>query len=120
MSKVILDMAMSLDGFIAGPNGEDHGLHDYFFSPAGNTVGVLEEGFKNTGAIIMGRKTYELGASQQDGFVDDPYHVPNFVLTSQAPVNPARGAETFIFVTSGIDSAVEQARAVAGDRDIVV
>ena len=36
MGKVILDMSMSVDGFIAGPNDEDGGLHNYFFSPSGN------------------------------------------------------------------------------------
>jgi deoxyhypusine synthase len=48
---------MSLDGFIAGPNDESGGLHDYFFSPSGDTTKVIEEGFKTTGAIIMGRRS---------------------------------------------------------------
>jgi len=80
MAKVILDMAMSLDGFISGPNGEDHGLHDYFFSPAG----------------------------------------PTAILTHHLPEQPAKGAESFVFVTDGIESALEQARAVTGDRHIVI
>jgi hypothetical protein len=58
MANVLLDMAMSLDGFVSGLNGEDHGLHDYFFSPAGPTAEVIEEGFKTTGSIIMGRRAY--------------------------------------------------------------
>src|SRR2546421_10617805 len=49
MGKVILDMSMSVDGFIAGPNDEDGGLHDYFFSPSGDTAQVVEEGIKTTG-----------------------------------------------------------------------
>src|SRR6266699_2720216 len=49
MRKVILDMSMSLDGFIAGPKDEDGGLHDYFFSPSGDTAQVVEEGIKTTG-----------------------------------------------------------------------
>jgi len=48
MGKVILDMSMSLDGFIAGPNDESGGLHDYFFSPSGGTAEVIEEGFRTT------------------------------------------------------------------------
>jgi len=119
MPKVLLDMAMSLDGFISGPNGEDHGLHNYFFSPVGPTLEVIEEGFKTTGTILMGRRTYEIGAAQ-DGFVDDPYQVPTFVLTHQVPETIAKGAASFIFVTDGIESALEQAKVVTGERDIVI
>ena len=119
MGKVTLDMSMSLDGFIAGPNNEDGGLHDYFFSPASGTAEVIEEGFKTTGAIVMGRRAYDVGA-QQDGFVDNPYLVPTFVLTSDVPKQAAKGAEAFIFVTDGIESALKQAKAAAGDRDVVI
>jgi len=119
MGKVLLDMAMSLDGFIAGPNDEDGGLHNYFFSPSGATAEVIEEGFKTTGTIIMGRRAYDVGA-QQDGFVDNPYQVPTFVLTSDVPKQAAKGAEAFIFVTDGIESALKQAKAAAGDKDVVI
>ena len=120
MPKVVLDMAMSLDGFISGPHGEDHGLHDYFFSPSGVIAEVVQEGLKTTGTIIMGRRAYEIGAAQQDGYADDPYQVPTFVLTHHVPDKIAKGAESFIFVTDGIENALEQAKAVAGDRDVVV
>ena len=119
MPNIILDMAMSLDGFIAGPNDEDHGLHNYFFSPSGRTREVIEESFKMTGAILMGRRSYEIGAAQ-DGFVDNPYQVPTFVLTHHVPQKPAKGAEAFVFVTDGIESVLEQAKAVTSDRDIVI
>jgi len=119
MGKVLLDMAMSLDGFIAGPNDEDGGLHDYFFSPSDATARVIEEGFQTTGATIMGRRTYDTGA-EQDGFVDTPYKVAHFVLTHDAPVRAASGAEGFTFVTDGIESALKQAQAAAGDKDVVV
>jgi dihydrofolate reductase len=119
MGKVILDMAMSLDGFIAGPNNEDGGLHNYFFSPAGATAGVIEEGFKTTGAIIMGKRSYNLGA-EQEGFEDNPYQVPTFILTHTVPERVAKGAESFIFVTEGIESTVKQAKAAAGDKNVVV
>jgi dihydrofolate reductase len=119
MGKVVLDMAMSLDGFIAGPNNEDGGLHNYFFSPAGATAGVIEEGFKTTGVIIMGRRSYNLGA-EQAGFEDNPYQVPTFILTHDVPESVAKGAEGFSFVTDGIESLLKQATAVAGDRNVVI
>jgi dihydrofolate reductase len=120
MSKVVLDMAMSLDGFIAGPLGEDHGLHDYFFSPSSVIAGIVQEGLNTTGTIIIGRRAYEIGAAQQDGYADDPYQVPTFVLTHHVPDKIAKGAESFIFVTDGIESALEQAKAVTGDKAVVV
>jgi dihydrofolate reductase len=119
MGKVILDMSMSLDGFIAGPNDEDGGLHDYFFSPSGDTTKVIEEGFKTTGVIVMGRRSYDMGAAQ-DGFVDNPYQVPTFVLTHAVPDRVAKGAEAFIFVTDGIESVLKQAKAAAGDKNVVI
>jgi dihydrofolate reductase len=110
---------MSLDGLIAGPNDEDSGLHNYFFSPSGATVEVIEEGFKTTGAIIMGRRSYDLGA-EQDGFVDNPYQAAHFVLTHAVPKKVTKGAEAFTFVTDGIESVLKQAKAAAGDKNVVV
>ena len=97
MRKVILDMSMSVDGFIAGPNDEDGGLHDYFFSPSGDTAQVVEEGIKTTGAIIMGRRSYDLG-DQFDGFVSIPYKVPHFVLSHTVPEKPTKGETAFTFI----------------------
>ena len=79
MSKVIIDMAISLDGCIATREGEDGGLHDYFFSPSGDTAEIVREGILTTGAIIMGRRAYDLGA-KLGGFVDDPYAAAQFAM----------------------------------------
>ena len=119
MGKVIVDMSMSLDGFIAGPNNEDGGLHDYFFSPCGDTAKVVEEGIKTTGAIIMGRRSYDLG-DQFDGFVDNPYKVPHFVLSHNIPEKLAKGETAFTFVPDGPESALTQAKAAAGDKNVVM
>ena len=70
MGKVLLDMAMSLDG--------------------SDTAKVVEEGFKTTGAIIIGRRSYDVGA-RQDGFADNPYQVPTSVLSSDVPKKLAKG-----------------------------
>jgi dihydrofolate reductase len=117
MAKVLLDMAVSLDGFVAGPNDELGGLHDWFFSPAG--AEAVEESVENTGAIVIGRRTYDLGDGM-DGFAQSPYTVDHFVLTHEAPARTARGAMRFVFVTEGIRSAIEKAREAAGEGNVAV
>lgn len=110
---------MSLDGFIAGANDEDSGLHNYYFSPSSASARVIEEGIQATGAIIMGRRAYDLGA-QQDGYIDFPYKSANFVVTHSPPQTVAKGAEAFVFVTDGIKSALAKAQAAAGEKDVVL
>ncbi len=53
MGKVVLDMALSVDGFVAGLHDEDGGLHDYFFSPSPATAKVIEEGIKATMDVLL-------------------------------------------------------------------
>lgn len=117
MGKVLLDMSVSLDGFIAGPNDEDGGLHDWFFSSAGGEA--VDESVRNTGAILLGRRTYDRGV-RVDGFSDSPYEVDHFVLTHEAPEEAAEGGMTFVFVNDGPEGAIERARAAAGDRNVAV
>ena len=69
MSKVLLDMSVSLDRFVAGPNGEDGGLHDLLFSPAG--CEAVAESVRNTGAILLGRHTHDQGDGL-GGFAGSP------------------------------------------------
>ena len=83
-------MAMSLDGFAAGPNGEDRGLNDWFFSPAGRSREIIEESIASTGAIVMGRRTYGVG-DDAEGFSDTPYDAAHFVLTSKPPTRLPKG-----------------------------
>lgn len=150
MGKVVLDISSSLDGFVAGPNpsrelplGEGgEGLHEWIVALAswrerhdksgGATDAddeVVAERLAGTGAILMGRRMFSGG----DGPWEDdsnagswwgdetPFGVPVFVLTHhpREPLTKADGT-TFTFVSDGVESAVEQARAVAGDRDVVV
>ncbi len=123
MGQVVLDMAMSLDGFIAGPGGEDAGLHDWFFPPEDGRndadAGVVEESIRTTGAILMGRRAYDLG-EEVGGFAGTPYRVPHFVLSHGHPEEILEDAPPFTFVSEGIEGAVAQARAAAGDRNVVV
>lgn len=115
MSRVFLDLAMSLDGFIAGPDGEDGGLHDWYFAPDAATDIKLEL-LDGIGAIVLGHTAF---GSAPDGF-DTEYHVPHFILTHMPLPTVERGGATFVFVTDGIESALAQARTAAGDRDVCV
>jgi len=150
MSKLTFDISVSLDGFVAGPNAtlEDplgeggEGLHDWALGLAtwrerhgleGGEVNrdaeVVAEGLASTGAVIMGRRMFSGGDGpweddpNADGWWGDepPFRVPVFILThhEREPVQK-QGGTTFTFVTDGIESALEQARAAAGDNDVLV
>ena len=139
---------MSLDGYVAGPNqSEEHPLgeggeqlHDWVLSleawrvPHGLEGGevnastpVMEAMHHNVGATIMGRNMFGGRGSWEehpwDGWWGDdpPFHHPVFVLTHH-PREPKEmeGGTTFHFVTDGTESALEQARAAAGEQDILV
>jgi len=127
MGLVVLEMSMSLDGFVAGPNVDvqrplgDGGerLHDWMFSGRTEQAAkALEDAaFEATGSVVMGRRTFDVG---EGSWGDDTFHVPCFVLTHEARQALAKGPATFTFVNDGIDSALEQARAAAGDKNVMV
>jgi dihydrofolate reductase len=135
MSKVTCDMAMSLDGFVAGPNqslenpfGEGVGqhLHRWMFDEPERHAAVIES-MTAAGAFIMGRNMFGPGRGAWDldwnGWWGDepPYRGPVFVLTHH-PREPLtmKGGTTFVFVTDGIEAAMAQAREAAGDRDVAI
>jgi dihydrofolate reductase len=127
MGKVTANVSMSLDGFIAGPNVRidnpmgDGGerLHEWMFPPKGNYQEVAAEIFKNVGAVIVGREMFDLG--EEPWGDNPPFHMPVFVLTHRSKEKLVKeGGTTFTFVTDGIESALRQAKAVAGDKDILV
>jgi dihydrofolate reductase len=134
MSKVTVDIGTSLDGYVAGPNqsrenplGEGgERLHRWMFEQPEANKAVIDE-IVSAGAYIMGRNMFGPDRGEWDlewqGWwgPEPPYHAPVFVLAhhEREPL-PMEGGTTFHFVTDGIDSALEQARAVAGDRDVSV
>jgi dihydrofolate reductase len=148
MTKVTCQISISLDGFVAGPSqsmanpiGEGGmRLHHWAFATDtwneqhGQSGGerspdslVAEEVVQGIGAYIMGRNMFGPGRGAWDeswrGWwgEDPPYHTPVFVLThhEREPL-PMQGGTTFHFVTDGIESALEQARAAAGDKDVSI
>jgi dihydrofolate reductase len=116
MGTVFVDMVMSLDGFVAGPNNDDSGLHDWYFAPSGHAVGVIDELLQTIGAMIISKRSF---GDQPEGF-DTPYKVPHFVLTHTSRQTVTNGDVPFIFVADGIASALAQAQAAAGEKAICV
>lgn len=120
MGKVLTGMTMSLDGFINDRNGSAAGLSPDFeellASPA------FKEMTADTGAVVMGRHTYEM-ADPFTWVTDDyEFQVPIFVLTHTPPAEYPEGNDklSLTFITDGIESAVAQAKAAAGDKMVQV
>lgn len=140
MSRVTIDITISLDGFIAGPNqsvenpiGENGDrLHRWMFEAAAKNASELEA-ITSSGAYIMGRNMFgpirDEWALGDDGKIewngwwgpDPPYHAPVFVLTNhpRAPL-VMRGGTTFTFVTEGITQALAQAIASSPDGTVSI
>ncbi len=135
MSRVTCDMAISVDGFAAGPNqslDEPFGEHvdgrlTRWMVEERDANAAQIEAITAAGAYIMGRNMFSPGRGAWDeewrGWwgEDPPYHAPVFVLTHH-PREPLvmQGGTTFTFVTDGIASALAQARAAAGDADVSI
>lgn len=131
---VTCDMGVSADGFAAGPHqslehplGEGaERLHRWMFERADENAAEIAA-IVQAGAFIMGRNVFTPGRGEWDdewtGWwgEDPPYHALVFVLTHypRAPL-VMEGGTTFNFVTNGIESAMEQARAAAGDNTVAI
>ena len=118
MGKVILGMTISLDGFINNPGGSLEALYPDLADWRETELG--KESVQNTGAVVMGRNSFAM-AEDPDWFAGNyEYQVPIFVLTHRVPKKkPKETAQlTFTFVSDGIESAIQQARAVAGNKEV--
>jgi dihydrofolate reductase len=118
MGKVVLGMTMSLDGFINDRNGSVEVLYPDLI--ALRDIDPLKESIQNTGAVVMGRNSFAM-SEDPDWFAGNyEYQVPIFVLTHQPPKKHPKETDTltFTFVTNGIESAIRQAKAAAGDKDV--
>ena len=126
MGKTVFDTSMSLDGFMTASHqtpDEPLGrggmrLHEWAFGSDETNQRYLAAAIDGQGAVICGRRTYDTSRWGADG-PTGPARRPVFVVTHQAPTSsPAGGVYTF--VTDGIESALAQARAAAGDKDVCV
>jgi dihydrofolate reductase len=146
MSKLRFEISISLDGYVAGPNQSEENplgeggeqLHEWVFplaawrEPHGREGGevnasspLVEESQSGVGAVLMGRGMFgggpgPWGDEPWQGWwgEEPPFRTPVFVLTHHEREPLTLGATTFSFVTDGIESALEQARAAAGERDV--
>jgi dihydrofolate reductase len=150
MGKVVAEISVSLDGFVAGPNptleeplgvgGEQ--LHEWVvrlksfrdshgLSGGGETGPddeLLAEAVEATGAVVMGRKMFSGGAGpweddpKANGWWGDepPFHKAVFVLTHHDREPLILQETTFTFVTDGLDGAIDDARAAAEEQDVLV
>jgi dihydrofolate reductase len=134
--QVIVDISMSLDGYVTAAGADpEHGLgvggeplHDWAFNHAPVNQKVLDDMVARSGAVIMGRRLFDV-VDSPDGWSDDVGYgaerdqtvapPPVFVMTHSAP-DTWRLGDRFTFVTDGLGSAVDKARAAAGKKDVVI
>src|SRR3979411_1759326 len=130
VSASVLYMSMSLDGYIAGPNDEPGNpggdgfdrLHEWFVTPDGEffrpsgPAGQLIDEWNATGAVLVGRRTAEF----VDHWGGDHRGVPIFVPSHRPPGPSVANYPLVTYVTDGIASATAQAKAAAGDRNVLV
>ena len=140
MGKVATGLSISLDGFIAGPNdGPQQPLGDggerlfawysggdtqyrlpgteLVFTVSPQSAELLREVERTMGASVTGRRTFDI-ANGWGG--SPPLGVPTFVATHNVPQKWVYEGSPFTFVTNGVESAVDRAREVAGEKDVAV
>jgi len=131
MGKVIVEMSISLDGFIARPDGRTDEVHAWYnmgdvevkmpnndltFKVDPVSAEIVKESFQ-LGANVTGRHTFD-DAEAWGG--DDPMGIPSFIVTHEVPKEWTGKDSPFTFVTDGVASAVAQAKKAAGDKPVGV
>jgi dihydrofolate reductase len=134
MTKVIADISLSLDGFVTGPDaGPEQGLgrggealHTWAVeSDDPVDAEVLREATEASGAVIMGRRLFDIvdapaGWNDEMGYGAELAATPPFFVVTHHPPERIRLGLDFTFVPEGLPAAVDQAREVAADKDVVV
>ena len=128
MSKVIFDISMSLDGCMTAANRRpeepmgDGGLRlvEWALGDDERDRAVLTDGIASIGAVIAGRRTYDTSLPWwgPDG-PTGPARLPVFVVSHSVPDETPDGG-VYTFVTGGVERALEEDKAVAGDKDVTV
>jgi len=124
--KVIAEISVSADGIVAGPDtstehrlGKDGDLlHEWLFEGTEADGEVAAKLFEGTGAFVLGRTMFDVGIGVWGD--DGTFGKPVFVVTNRPHEPVVKGPTTFTFVTEGIESALAQAKAAAGEDNVVV
>lgn len=120
MGQVICGMTLSLDGFVNDRDGSVSALYSDFETMLDSEP--MRESLRETGAVVMGRHAYAM-AEDPDWYAGNyEFQVPIFVLTHDIPRKHPKetGQLKFTFVTDGVESAIRQAKAAAGEKDVTV
>ncbi|GIF21404.1 dihydrofolate reductase [Actinoplanes tereljensis] len=133
MTKVIAEITVSLDGFVAGTGaGPERGLgvggdslHNWALKPDAIDRAVLEESVAATGVVIMGRRLFDIvdaptGWNDKMGYGADLAAEPPVLVVTHTPPDEVRLADRMTFVVDGIASAVAKGITMAEDRDVVI
>jgi dihydrofolate reductase len=126
----MLDISTSLDGYISRADDDPGPIHDWLFAgetpnrynhafkTSAESTPILDEMFETTGALVVGRRTYDL----TDGWGGNhPFPgAPAVVVTHRAPSSVPDGTTPFTFGTHGVEDAIDRARALADGRNVVV
>jgi dihydrofolate reductase len=121
MGKVIIDITMSLDGYVTAPNdGPDNGLgdngrilHEWAINPTEDDMQLLVDEPQTLGSCILGRRTFDIAEGAWGD--NPPFGASTVYVLTHRPHEPLqRGETTFVFVTEGMEKAMELARADAG------
>ncbi len=115
MAKVVVGMTVSLDGFVEDQSGSAARLYPDLADL--RDTAYMQDAIEETGAVLMGKRAFEMG--DPDSYVGNyEFQVPIFVLTHNPPPVPPKQDEhlTFTFVTDGMESALDQAKAAAGHK----
>jgi dihydrofolate reductase len=130
MSKVIVGLTMSLDGFIAGPNDDIQHLFKWYdsgdtdfplqgtdvvFKISRASAQLLQEVWSTLGVIVTGRRDFDVSEAWGG---KPPLGVPMIIVTHRVPQEWVYEGSPFLFVTDGVASAVAQAKQIAGDKNI--
>jgi dihydrofolate reductase len=120
MGKVLAGMTMSLDGFINDREGIAASLSPDFEELLASQI--FKDMTENTGAIIMGRNTYEMADPFTWVNEDYEFQLPLFILTHNPPEKYPKGNDklSVTFITDGIESAITQAKAAAGEKMVQI
>jgi dihydrofolate reductase len=139
MNKVVFNMTVSLDGYVAGPNDNpENGLGDcgevlfnwYFngdtevymsegvppLKVSKQSAEILKDGISTIGAGIWGRRTFDIAHA----WGGHPPGSPAFIVTHNVPQEWVYEGSPFTFITDGVESAIRQAKEAAGDKNVVV